>query len=346
MILSKPVYIVVIIALIIVLLVSIILAVTFGPVKIEFNEVYRIIFYKLFGIGQNTFSEGFLDIVWLIRFPRVLLGFAIGIALAISGVVMQAIVKNPLADPYILGISSGASLGATFSLLLGFGSILGTNSIGVFAFIGAMGISFLVQILANIGGRSNSTRLLLGGLALSAVCSAFANFIIFLAPNKEDIGTITFWLMGSLGGAEWKTVLFILPIVLVIAIIFLTQSRILDIMLLGDDVAVTLGLDLLKYRHFYLVISSLLIGLSVYSAGMIGFVGLIVPHMGRMLFGTAHKKLLPITALFGSIFIIWADVICRIIMKGSELPIGILISVIGAPTFIYLMIKRSYGFGG
>lgn len=345
LILSKPIYVVVIIGLVIGLFLSIILAITFGPVHISFTDVYKIIFEHIFG-GESNFTEGFNDIVWLIRFPRVILAVAIGIALAVSGCVMQAIVKNPLADPYILGVSSGASLGATFSLLLGFGGLLGANSIGVFAFIGAMIVSFLVQILANVGGRSNSTRLLLGGLALSAVCSAFTNFIIFLAPNKEDIGTITFWLMGSLGGADWATVLFTLPLILIMTFIFLLQTRILDMMLLGDDVAITLGIDLLKYRHIYLIMSALMIGLSVYSAGMIGFVGLIIPHMGRMLFGTSHKKLLPITALFGAIFLIWADVISRIIMDGAELPIGILISVIGAPVFIYLMIKRTYGFGG
>lgn len=344
---SKPAFAVILFVLLGVLFFSVLIAVVFGPVRIAFGDVYRIIFYKLFGIGSASNGEGPIhDIVWLIRFPRVILALAIGMALSVSGAVMQAIVKNPLADPYILGISSGASLGATFAIMLGFGAMFGSNSIGLFAFLGAVGISFLVQIIANIGGQANSIRLLLGGLALSAVCSAFSNFIVFFAHDREAIGTITFWLMGSLGGAKWHLVLFVLPFILICTLALISQSRILNIMLLGDDAAITLGIDLYAYRHSYLIISSLMIGLAVYSAGMIGFVGLIIPHLVRMLVGTDHNRLLPTCALVGAIFLIWADVACRIILKTGELPLGILISMIGAPIFIYLMLKKTYAFGG
>ena len=282
----------------------------------------------------------------VIRLPRLILALGVGMGLAICGVVMQAIVKNPLADPYILGVSSGASLGATLAILLGVGVALGSNYVGIVAFLGAFGISVAVVILANIGGKANSVKLLLAGMALSAVCSAFSNFIVYFANDKEGIQTITYWLMGSLAGASWENISFILPITFFGTFFFLTQFRTLNLMLLGDDVSVTLGTDLHRWRQVYLLVSSLMIGFIVYSSGMIGFVGLIIPHVVRMLFGTDHKKLVPLCALTGALFLIWADVLCRVIIQGMELPIGILTSMIGAPCFIWLMVRRRYGFGG
>ena len=259
---------------------------------------------------------------------------------------MQAIVKNPLADPYILGISSGASLGATAAILLGIGVALGENFVGISAFIGAFTISLGVVFIANLGGKANSIKLLLAGMALSAVCSAFSSFIVYFANNKEGMQSIAFWLMGSLSGAKWDSIFIIAPIVMISILFFGTQSRILNLMLLGDEVAITLGRDLHIYRQVYLLVSSLIVGFVVYAAGMIGFVGLIIPHIIRMLVGTDHKKLVPISALAGAIFLVLADGLCRIIIPKTELPIGILISLIGAPCFVYLMIKKTYGFGG
>ena len=246
---------------------------------------------------------------------------------------MQAIVKNPLADPYILGISSGASLGATAAILLGIGAFMGENFIGLAAFAGAFAISLLVLFISNLGGRSNSVKLLLAGMALSAVCSAFSSFIVYFANNKE-------------GGAKWDNLIVIVPIVVVAVLFFWSQSRILNLMLLGDESALTLGTDLHVYRQFYLLISSIIVGFVVYAAGTVGFVGLIVPHVIRMLVGTDHKKLIPVTALAGAIFLVVADTLCRILIPGAELPIGILVAMIGAPCFVYLMVKRTYGFGG
>ena len=286
------------------------------------------------------------DIVWLLRLPRLLLAAVIGAGLAVCGVIMQAIVKNPLADPYILGISSGASLGATAAVLLGVGIVFGENAVGVSSFIGAFAVSLGVLFIANLGGRANAVKLLLGGMALSAVCGAFSSFIVYFANNKEGIQTITYWMMGSLAGANWNTLPLIAGIVVIAILFFWTQSRILNLMLLGDESAITLGKDLHSYRQVYLLISALIVGFAVYAAGMIGFVGLVVPHVVRMLIGTDHKKLIPVTALVGAIFLVVADGLCRIIIPRTELPIGILISMIGAPCFIYLMVKRTYGFGG
>ena len=343
-----PMYMGVSIVLLVSLILSIGFAVSFGSVDISIKEVYSIIFYKLFGIGnESTLSNGAVhDVVWLIRLPRIVLAMAVGIGLSVVGVVMQAVVKNALADPYILGISSGASLGATTAVMFGLGTIFGSNAIGIFGFIGAFVVSIIVLLISNIGGRSNSIKLLLGGMALSSVCSAFSSFIVYFANDAQGIQTITFWLMGSVAGAKWEQIAFILPIILAGTIFFITQYRILNLMLLGDEVSITLGTDLNKYRYTYLIITSLMIGLLVYSSGMIGFAGLVIPHIVRMIFGTDHKKIIPIAALVGAIFLIWADVLSRIIVKGSEIQIGILISIIGAPCFIWLMIKKTYTFGG
>ena len=286
------------------------------------------------------------DIVWLLRLPRLVLAALVGAGLASCGVIMQAIVKNPLADPYILGISSGASLGATSAILLGVGAALGPNFVGIAAFIGAFVISLAVLFISNLGGRSNSMKLLLAGMALSAVCGAFSSFIVYFANNKEGMQTIAYWMMGSLAGAQWGELAVIAPIIIASILFFWTQSRVLNLMLLGDESAITMGTDLHAYRQWYLLISSLIVGFAVYSAGMIGFVGLIVPHVIRMFTGPDHKRLLPVAALVGAIFLVVADGLCRVIIPHTELPIGILISMIGAPSFIYLMIKKTYGFGG
>lgn len=343
-----PMYIGVSLILLIILILSIGFAVNLGSVDISIKEVYSIIFYKLFGIGnEEILSNGAIhDVVWLIRLPRIILAMLVGMGLSVVGIVIQAIVKNPLADPYILGISSGASLGATMAVMLGVGTIFGSNAIGVCGFIGAFIVSILVLLISNIGGRANSVKLLLSGMALSSICSAFSSFIVYFANDAQGMQTITFWLMGSVAGAKWEQIIIILPLILIGTVFFISQYRILNLMLLGDEVSITLGTDLHKYRHIYLVITSLMIGVLVYSSGMIGFVGLVIPHIVRMIFGTDHKKIIPIASILGAIFLVWADVLSRTIIKGTEIPIGILISMIGAPCFIWLMIKRTYGFGG
>ncbi|GCD10845.1 FecCD family ABC transporter permease [Clostridium tagluense] len=345
---GTPIYIGVSVVLVIILIFSILITVTMGFVHISIKDVYEIIGYKLLNIGDGKIlgSGPAYDIVWFIRLPRIILAVAVGIGLSVSGVIMQAIVKNPLADPYILGISSGASLGATLAILLGVGVFFGSNYVGICAFLGAFAISILVLTLANVNGRANSTKLLLAGMALSSVCSAFSSFIVYLANDKDGMQSIIYWLMGSLAGANWQNIRIILPVVIVATLFFITQYRTLNLMLLGDEVSITLGTDLQKYRQVYLIITSVVIGFIVYASGVIGFVGLIIPHLVRMIFGTDHKRIILLSALVGAIFLVWADVLSRIIIPGSELPIGILISMIGAPSFIYLMVSKSYGFGG
>ena len=336
--LRTSMYVAVLIGLAGFLIFSILAAITFGNADLSLKDVYSVIAYKLFHIKSlSAYAEGAVhDVVWLIRLPRVLLALAVGMALSVCGVVMQAIVQNPLADPYVLGISSGASLGATLAIMLGIGSFLGGNSVGITAFIGAMITSFAVIAIANMGGKATSAKLILAGMAVSAVCSAFSNFVIYITNDKNAATEVMKWSMGSLAGASWTRVGVMLPVTLVCVAVFWTQYRNLNLMLLGDDVSITLGTDLHRLRTFYLIVASV----------MIGFVGLVIPHVVRILFGTDHRKLLPLSALLGASFLIWCDVACRVILKNSEMPIGVLVSIIGAPCFIYLLVRKSYGFGG
>ena len=346
---SKEISVALVMLLLAVLLVLAFLwALSIGTVKLSFVQMYEgIVNQFTSGMAIETAGQGPVhDIIWLLRLPRLVLAALVGMGLSVCGVIMQAVVKNPLADPYILGISSGASLGATAAILLGIGVALGENFVGIAAFIGAFAMSLGVLFISNLGGRSNSIKLLLGGMALSAVCGAFSSFIVYFANNKEGMQSIAYWMMGSFAGAKWENLMIIAPIVILAVLFLWTQSRMLNLMLLGDESALTLGTDLHIYRQIYLLVSSLIVGFVVYSAGMIGFVGLVVPHVIRMLVGTDHKRLIPVAALTGAIFLVVADGLCRIIIPRTELPIGILISIIGAPCFVYLMIKKTYGFGG
>jgi len=346
---SKEISVALVMLLLAVLLVLAFLwALSIGTVKLSFVQIYEgIVNQFTSGMAIETAGQGPVhDIIWLLRLPRLVLATLVGMGLSVCGVIMQAVVKNPLADPYILGISSGASLGATAAILLGIGVALGENFVGIAAFIGAFAMSLGVLFISNLGGRSNSIKLLLGGMALSAVCGAFSSFIVYFANNKEGMQSIAYWMMGSFAGAKWENLMIIAPIVILAVLFLWTQSRMLNLMLLGDESALTLGTDLHIYRQIYLLVSSLIVGFVVYSAGMIGFVGLVVPHVIRMLVGTDHKKLIPVSALTGAVFLVIADGLCRVIIPRTELPIGILISLIGAPCFVYLMIKKTYGFGG
>lgn len=346
--LKKQGYLIICAGLIVALVIALFWAMSIGTVKLPMASIYNTVMEQLTsGQAIEGSDRGPVhDIIWLLRLPRLVLAALVGMGLSVCGVIMQAVVKNPLADPYILGISSGASLGATAAILLGIGVAWGENFVGIAAFIGAFIMSLGVLFISNLGGRSNSVKLLLAGMALSAVCGAFSSFIVYFANNKEGMQTVAYWMMGSFAGAKWETLAVIAPIVVLAVLFFWSQSRMLNLMLLGDESALTLGTDLHIYRQLYLLVSALIVGFVVYSAGMVGFVGLVVPHVIRMLVGTDHKKLIPVSALTGAVFLVVADGLCRVIIPRTELPIGILISLIGAPCFVYLMIKKTYGFGG
>lgn len=324
--------------LFVILIISVMFAITFGNANISIKDVYSVVL--------GSIKEGAIyNVVWYIRLPRVLLAVFVGIGLSISGLVMQSLVCNSLADPYVLGISSGAYFGVTLGMILGLSKIFGVNFMGVMAFFGALGISVLVIFIANLGGNANTSKLILSGIAISAICSSFSNAMLYFLNNKEAMVEVMFWTMGSLASAKWKVVIVVAPIMLIGTLYFYTQYRNLNILLLGDETAKTLGINIRKIRNIYMLVASFMIGFAVYSAGTIGFIGLIIPHITRIIFGSNHKDNLIPCALFGGIFLVWADVFCRSILKNAELPLGIFVSLIGAPWFLYLLIKNTYGFG-
>ncbi len=320
-----------------------ILGISFGAVDIPPYDVYRVFLYKVFGIKIGNLDEilnsTLFDIIWGVRMPRVLLGAFAGMALAMVGVIMQATIQNPLGDPYILGLSSGASLGATFSILIGFSGVLSSFGAPLGAFLGALIASIFVYFLAKIGGRITPFKMILAGMVISSICSSLTSLIIFLSKDNEGIRTVNFWMMGSLAGAEWSNIVLPIAISVIPLIYFFTQYRNLNLMVLGDETSITLGLNIEKHRKIYMILSSLITGVIVSVCGTIGFVGIMIPHIVRLIFGTDHKTLLPFSALVGAIFLIWADVIARCAITNMELPIGIITSVIGAPFLLWLMVK-------
>ena len=321
---------------------SILSAVTIGAVKVSFSDVYRIVLYNVsFGqlkLGDEAFlmSGTMYEIVWNLRMPRVLMGAVIGVLLSMCGVVMQATVQNPLADPYILGISSGASLGATFSIMIGasavFTGMLATMGTAFWAFAGALAAMSLVMLLAHMGGggRVTSAKLVLAGCVVGSLCSAFTNMMIYIGKDAENMKTVTYWLLGSMVSARWPKLT--LPGICAAAgfLFFLTQLRTLNTLLLGDEAAMTLGVNLSRWRRVYMIITSLLSAVAVCTCGIVGFVGLMIPHIVRGFAGSDHRFLVPLASFSGGIFLIWADVLARIMIKNTEIPLGVITSAIGA----------------
>ena len=333
------------------LVLSILLSASIGQVEIPLLDTFKILMDRLFHVKLAGYAEtpsAYFNVVWMIRFPRALIAAAVGIGLSLCGIVMQAAVENPLADPYILGISSGATLGATFALMVGVGTLplIGQASVSASAFAGALLASFLVLFFANIGGHATGAKLVLSGTVINSMFSAFSNIMIYFANNAQALQNITFWIMGSTASATWSKVPAILVIVALTALFFLTQSNTLNLMLMGEEAATTLGINLTFWRRVYLIIASLITGILVSGCGMIGFVGLVIPHISRAIFGANHRVLTPYTILFGGIFMVLTDLLSRSLVSGSEVPVGIITAALGAPVFLYMLLKKDYGFGG
>ena len=324
---------------------AVVLGLKLGFISITWPQLLNVFTDMLADGKQHNLDCELLDVILELRLPRLILAGCVGAGLTLSGIIMQAIVKNPLADPYILGVSSGASMGATIAIFFSIGSVFGSQSIGICALIGAFLVSLLVVFVANVSGFKTSSGLLLSGLAISAICSSMSSLIAYLGKNKEGMEAITYWLMGSVANAKIESVLLLLAMIIVLFLYFLTQSRNMNIMLQGYEVAMTLGLDINKIRNKYLVLNGLLVGFIVYNSGTIGFVGLIVPHIVRLVFGANHKRIIPIAVSFGGLFAVVMDIVSRTLIKGIDIPLGVIFSLLGAPCFIYLLLKQSYRFG-
>ena len=313
---------------------SVIAAVTIGPADIRASEVLASIWARL-GVGESPLSLLRDGIVWELRLPRVLTAAAVGAGLAIAGTVMQAITRNPLADPYLLGLSSGASLGAVSVLLLGAAIVL-----PLAAFFGAMLALGLTLLLASSLGAITPTRTVLAGLAVSSLASAITSLVIFWTVTGDSYRQILGWLLGSLAGARWPAVAIAVAGILIAGIPILLRSRVLDAFAFGDVTAASLGVNVSATRWGLLAASALLTGAMVSVSGAIGFVGLILPHAVRLIVGSAHRVLLPMVAIVGAIFLIWADTAARTLFDPRELPVGIVTAIIGAPIFAALLARR------
>lgn len=329
--------------LMILLCFGIIFVSTLGVAKIPFKESIKIILTNIplikSQISLEGISESHIVIIQKIRLPRIILSAIIGMALAGSGVIFQGIFKNPMAEPYVLGVSSGAAFGATLAIVLGLEStMLGMGAISIMAFIGAVTTTFIVYNIARIGNKTPVVTLLLAGIALSFLLSSLISLLMTF--NREQVEKIVFWTMGSVSSASWSHVMISAPIILLGSIIFTIFSRDLNIMLLGEDSAKNLGVEVEKLKKILLVIASIVAASAVSVSGIIGFVGLVIPHIVRLIVGPDHRVLIPFTLISGAIFMIIADTLARTIMPPIEIPVGVITSLFGAPFFIYLLCKN------
>lgn len=327
-----------VLALAFILFFAIVIATAVGPVNIPSTTVAKILLSKL-PLMDSLFSHSWSNveesIILQIRLPRVLLGVLVGSALAVAGAAMQGLFKNPMADPYVIGISSGAAFGATIAVVLG---VSGIFSVPLLAFIGAIFSAFLVYSIARTDGQMQIETLLLSGIAVAIFFSALTSFFMYVAG--ENLHQIVFWIMGGLWARSWDHVrVSFAPIIIGIMGIYVF-ARDLNVMQLGEESASHLGIETEQVKKILLALSSLIAGVAVSMSGIIGFVGLIIPHTVRLIVGPDYRILIPASALLGAIFLIFADSIARTIISPAELPVGIITAFFGAPFFIYLLRRR------
>lgn len=321
------------------LLVSCICALAFGPAAVPQAKVWAIVAEQL-GLNPSVqWSKGQEHIVWLIRAPRVLLGALVGAGLALVGSALQAVTRNPLADPHLLGVSSGAALGAVLVVLY-LGEFLGVFSLPLAAFIGAASSMLLVIAVAQRGGRLESDRLLLAGVAVSFVLMALVNLLLYTGDHHAT-SSVVFWMLGGLGAARWEVIWLPALCVALGLLALLVLARGLNALMSGEQTAVSLGFSGRRLRLQVFVCTSLLTGVLVSLSGAIGFVGLMVPHMARRLVGAEHRRLLPVSALLGALFLVWVDVAARTLIAPEDLPIGIATAALGGLFFILLLRRRA-----
>lgn len=329
----------------VVLILTMVISSCAGAVQISFSELISIIAYHT-GLSDHQNFEAQQAAVFLnLRLPRVLLGVLIGAALGVSGAAIQGLFRNPLAEPGLIGISSGATLFAVIMIVLEtkifkeLTGIIGFYALSLASFIGAGLTTMLVYRIAMRNGKTIITTLLLGGIAINALAGAFIGLLTYMATDAQ-LRNITFWSLGSLGGASWPTVTTLLPFVLipVFGLPFLAKS--LNALALGESQAMHMGVNVKVVKRIIIGMATMAVGASVAVAGMIAFIGLIIPHILRMTFTADHRLVIPGAALLGAALLTMADLIARTVVAPAELPIGILTAMIGAPVFIYIIITE------
>lgn len=336
------------ILLILVLLALTTLCITFGSVNIDVDITFKSLVNNLLSkeVFARTWDSNIDSIVFKLRLPRLFLAIIGGGALALVGILMQTLTRNSLADPYILGISSGASAGATLSIVIGAFSFLGNLGIAFGAFLGAVLSSIMVFQISGVTRVYSKTRLILTGVAVSSIFTAITTFIITYAKNDSLVKNAVFWTVGSLSGANYNQVKVALIVTSITVVTSMLIHRDLDAMLLGEAVARNIGINTKLIIRYIMIASTLLTGTIVAFTGIIGFVGLLVPHIARNMVGSSHKRLIPFGIVIGAILMVITDTVARTILSPQEVPIGVITAFLGGPFFLYLMHKNTYNFGG
>lgn len=325
------------ILIIFLLVIVIIFSLFYGAVRVPILEVIKILLNKIGITNYEITRKSFISIVYYVRFPRIMTAVIVGGALAVCGCTMQSLLKNPIADSGIIGISSGASLGAVISIALGLSSKY-IFAMPLFSIFFSLLISAIVYRLSTLRGKSDNLLLILSGIAISSFVGAISS-IILTNLMESQIKEYIFWSIGSLSGRRWKHFLFGIGPIIFLSFILFYHGKELNILLLGDEEAKSLGINIRKMRKKILVIVAVLTAVSVCISGNIGFVGLVVPHILRKIIGADNRKLLKGSFLAGAFFLTLSDLISRVILAPSEISVGIITSLIGAPYFIYLIIK-------
>ncbi len=318
-------------------------SISLGAVRIPLSETWSILLHHFLNLNYSaTWSEKEAAIILKIRLPRALSAIMVGAALSLAGAVLQALLRNPLADPFVLGISSGAALGAVLAILLGCGaSLLGNLAIPGVAFLGALLTIFLVYFISRVAGRVPTQTMLLAGVIVNSFFSAIIMFLIS-ATSNEKLHGVTFWLMGNLEFLPWQ---FFKPVFFYLlsgGLLIIYLAKDLNLLSLGEETAAELGVEVEKLKKFSFLLTSLITGAVVAFSGLIGFVGLIIPHLVRLLWGPDHRFLLPAVAILGGLFLLVADTLARTIMAPNEIPVGVITALSGAPFFIYLLRKKGH----
>ena len=319
---------------------SVAFSVSLGAVSIPLSDVWKIVLFKVFpGSFPPVWTAGQEAIVWNIRLPRSLLACLVGAGLAIVGTTLQAVTRNPLADPHLLGISSGGAFGAILALLHT-GLFLGPLTVPIMAFAGACLATLFVLGVARFAAAESASRLVLTGVAVSFVIMSLANLLIFFGDPRAT-HTVVFWMLGGLGLAQWSHLVHPLVTLMACGLFFWLNSARLNGVLAGDETASTLGIPVERFRLSVFVAGALLTGVMVAYSGMIGFVGLMMPHIARTIVGGNNRRVLPVAALLGALFLLWADIASRVVLAPEDLPIGIVTGLVGGIFFLWLLRRRT-----
>lgn len=331
-----------------ILFLSVLIALYVGSYEVTISDIFCTLGKKM-GLGNLSVEPTTEFLIWNVRLPRIVMGIFVGLALSISGAAVQGLFRNPLADPSLIGVTGGAMLAAVLFIVIGGSWIVETSfwiqyfALATFAFLGGLASTFMVYKLARLGSGTQTATLLLAGVAITAITSAVAGFFVYFS-TEEQLRDITFWTMGSLSGSNWIGTAIVGVPTFFSSIILYRQARGLDALLLGEDEAMFLGIDVKSLRLKVIVHGAVLVGVCIALTGIIGFLGLVIPHLVRLCKGAGHHFLIPASGLVGAILLVLADTLARIVVQPAELPIGILTALIGGPFFFYLLLQSKQQF--